>query len=138
MKRTAVLTALAATILGGSAALFSVLPAAAQSPAGTVVCLPGAPEITTTSTSRISSSEPSEVDFRTATIEIGQPVTVTTTYNYKNVEGLLLVVRQTAGTRTENVIAPRWLLDAYGGNLGAIQADLSAGRLKDRGPCVAA
>ena len=65
---------------------------------------------------------------------------VTTTRNYQGVEDLIFVVREVTffgeTRRITSLSIPAYLNQAYGGNEAALRADLEAGYLKDRGPCV--
>jgi hypothetical protein len=129
-----------ARMLGAAtAAVALAMPAGAvlaqtSSPAGSTGCGPAAPV-----TQTVTIVDRDVVEFgvgeRTRLGTVSQTVTYTNTYNYKGVRDLTQVIRRDDTGTTETYLAPRWLLDAYGGNLGAIIADLRLGFLKDRGPC---
>ena len=61
---------------------------------------------------------------------------ITETRNVAGVEGLIqTTISGGLGRPIVNLSVPAYLLEAYGGNITAIQRDLEAGHLKDRGPC---
>jgi hypothetical protein len=60
---------------------------------------------------------------------------VTTTENYKGVEGLMMIVVTTMdGDLITSYSIPDWLMASYGYNQEAIMRDIDRGLLKDRGP----
>jgi hypothetical protein len=62
-------------------------------------------------------------------------ISVTRTVNFKRVEGLIIEQVSDNDGGGETLSIPDWLLQAYGGNRIAIERDLDAGVLKDRGRC---
>ncbi len=137
-----------------------MLPAAAD-PIPAVVRRGAAEPVTTT---RESQATTTTVDSGGAISEATTLVErVTTTLNYRGVEGLLLIERarpvwvqeqvEVAGSANADgqpvqattmvsqfemrtvLVFPAWLLQAYGDNAAAIRADLDADILKNRGPC---
>jgi hypothetical protein len=58
------------------------------------------------------------------------------TQNFQGVQGLTVTTSvRSSGLPVSTLGVPSYLLEAYGGNITAIERDLAAGLLKDRGPC---
>jgi hypothetical protein len=71
----------------------------------------------------------------TKTIPSKSEISVTRTENYKQVEGLIMESVAFDGVTVENLSIPDWLLQSYGGNRVALDRDLEAGVLQNRGRC---
>lgn len=87
----------------------------------------------------VSGAEPVEIEGE-EDVNAGQGllpefVKVKVTQNYKGVLGVTLTVREGANGASRSVSIPSWLMALYGGNAGAIESDLEAGVLANRGPC---
>ncbi len=63
------------------------------------------------------------------------PIAVARVENYKKVEGLIMETVTVDGVAHENLSIPDWLSQSYGGNRAAIERDIEAGVLKERGRC---
>ena len=69
------------------------------------------------------------------TVPTKSPISVSQTINFNRVEGLIQETVTLDGVAQETLSIPDWLAQAYGGNRVAIERDLEAGVLKDRGRC---
>lgn len=87
----------------------------------------------------VSGAEPVEMeaeeDVNAGQGLLPQFVKVKVTQNYKGVLGVTLTVRDGENGTSRSISVPSWLMALYGGNAGAIEADLEAGVLSNRGPC---
>lgn len=71
----------------------------------------------------------------TKTITSRSGISITRVENFKRVEGLISEQVSTDQGTVETLSIPDWLSQAYGGNRVALERDLEAGILKDRGRC---
>jgi hypothetical protein len=69
------------------------------------------------------------------TVPSKSPISVTQTVNFNRVEGLIQETVSFDGVTHESLSIPDWLIQSYGGNRVALERDLEAGLLKDRGRC---
>lgn len=69
------------------------------------------------------------------TVPSKSEISVSQTINFNRVEGLIQETVSFDGVTHENLSIPDWLMQSYGGNRVAIERDLEAGVLKDRGRC---
>lgn len=121
----------------GAVALVSASATGTRTPAARAECQGGAPASTST---RVEAIVVDQLPFGNGFFfgyipVVAEYATITTTVNYKNVVGLTYIERRAPSGTTITLSAPQYLLNAYGGSLAAIQADLAAGYLHDRGPC---
>jgi hypothetical protein len=124
-------------VLTGAALLPSL---AGAQPAPGAPCAGGAVPFTTSfvdNVQLIGVNQP-HVAFVHGGAVIGIAETVTQTENVAGVQGLTqTVIANGFGQPAVSLGVPDYLLEAYGGNITAIERDLKAGLLKNRGACPA-